>query len=300
MSKKIELLHIKPWERDQHPDLKSKTELQKMKLMPGYNVKPRAVVERKKYEDYYLYDVNKTIPYHESQKEKGKKKAERKRRDRESACRSCGTKFHYRDIINNEIPFVRRERLCADCYFETFQKYKNGIVYDLETTGLYPFPPNLGDEILSMCIMDLQGNVLFEHYFKPEHTEEWSKAAAINRITPEKVANEKPFSFYKDEIQGIFDAADILITYNGINFDNSFLEAAGIKIPEVTQFDVMLKFAWLIHDWDEYHQGWRWWKLTDCAAHYGYEFLAHDATEDVRATLHCYKEMVFQKGKRSS
>lgn len=296
MSKKIELLHIKPWERDQHPDLKSKTELQKMKLMPGYNVKPRAVVERKKYEDYYLYDVNKTIPYHESQKEKGKKKAERKRRDRESTCRSCGTKFHYRDIINNEIPFVRRERLCADCYFKTFQKYKNGIVYDLETTGL-----SAGvDEPLSMCIMNLQGNVLFEHYFKPEHTDSWPAAEVIHGITPEMVANEKPISFYKNEIQSIFEHADILITYNGLYFDNSFLKAAGIEIPEVTQFDVMLKFAWLIHDWDDYHKSWRRHKLIDCASYYDYEFPAHDATEDVRATLHCYKEMVFQKEKRSS
>lgn len=256
MSKKIELLDVKPWEREKYPELKSK-------------------------------------------KEKAKKNVERKRRDKERTCQGCGKKFSYRMICKNEIPFAREKRLCADCYFKTFQKYKNGIVYDLETTGLCPLP-EWGDEILSMCIMDLQGNVLFEHYFKPEHTEEWSKAAAINGITPEKVANEKPFSFYKDEIQGIFDAADILITYNGINFDNSFLEAAGIKIPAVTQFDVMLKFAWLMHEWDDYHKGWSWWKLTECAAYYGYGFPAHDATEDVRATLHCYKAMVFQKGRKRS
>lgn len=293
MSKKIELLHIKPWERDQYPDFKSKTELQKMKLMPSYNVKPRAIVERKKYENYYLYDVKKTIPYHESQKEKARKNAERKRRDKGRTCQSCGKKFHYREIINNEIPFVREKGLCADCYFKTFQKYKNGIVYDLETTGLCPLSLERGDEILSMCIMDLQGNVLFEHYFKPEHTESWSKATTINGITPERVANEKPFSFYLDEVQRIFDDADILITYNGIHFDDSFLEANGIKIPEVTQFDVMLKFAWLMHEWDYYHKGWSWCKLIECAEYYGYEFLAHDATEDVRATLYCYKKMVF-------
>lgn len=299
MSKKIELLDVKPWERKKYPELKSKTELQKINLMPGYNVKPRAIVKRRSYGDYYLYDINKTIPYHESKKEKARKNAERKRRDKERTCQSCGKKFHYREIVNNEIPFVREKGLCADCYFKTFQKYKNGIVYDLETTGLYPFSPELGDEILSMCIMDLQGSVLFEHYFKPEHTESWSKAAAINGITPEKVENEKPFSFYRDEVQRIFDAADILITYNGIHFDDSFLEAAGIEIPDVMQFDVMLKFAWLMHEWDDYHKSWRWHKLINCAAYYNYEFPAHDATEDVRATLHCYTEMVFQKSKRS-
>ena len=94
MSKKIELIHIKPWERDQYPDFKSKTELKKQKLMPGYHVKPRAIVEWKKYEDYYLYDRNKTVPYHESQREKKRKRMEKKKRDEARTCKGCGTKFH--------------------------------------------------------------------------------------------------------------------------------------------------------------------------------------------------------------
>ncbi|EEA81492.1 hypothetical protein CLONEX_02621 [[Clostridium] nexile DSM 1787] len=78
MSKKIELLDVKPWEREKYPELKSKTELQKINLMPGYNVKPRAIVKRRSYGDYYLYDINKTIPYHESKKEKSPKKCREK------------------------------------------------------------------------------------------------------------------------------------------------------------------------------------------------------------------------------
>ena len=62
-------------------------------------------------------------------------------------------------------------------------------------------------------------------------------------ITPKKAANKKTFSFYKDEFQETCDAADIIITYNGTNFDDSFLETAGIKIPAVAQFDVMLNFV---------------------------------------------------------
>ena len=257
--------------------------------MPGYHVKPRAIVEWKKYEDYYLYDRNKTVPYHESQREKKRKRMEKKKRDEARTCKGCGTKFHSYLLRHKGVPFRQAERLCADCYFKTFQKYKKGIVYDLETTGVNPWK----DEPLSMCIMDLQGKVIFEHYFRPEHTKSWPDAAAIHGITPEKVANESPMSFYRDQIQKIFDASDILITYNGVNFDDSFLEAAGIKLPEVMQFDVMREYAWLIHDWDEYHQGWRWWRLIDCAAYYGYEFSAHDAAEDVKATLYCYKKMVF-------
>ena len=59
---KIELKYIAPWERENYPNLKSKTELKKMKLMPGYNVKPRALVIRRMYDNYYLYDINK--PYY--------------------------------------------------------------------------------------------------------------------------------------------------------------------------------------------------------------------------------------------
>lgn len=285
---KIKLKYISPWEREEYPELKSKTELKKMKLMPAYNVKPRALVVRKKYDDYYLYDVNKTIPYHESKKEKARKKAEQKRRDRECTCKKCGTKFDYKDIKYDAIPFLKQERLCATCYYKQYQKYQKGIVYDLETTGLYPWD----DEILSMCIVDLQGNILFNHYFKPERHEFWESALEVNGITPEMVVNEKPFSYYKEEIQKIFDSADILITYNGMDFDDNFLSSENIIIPDVKKFDVMLEFAWLMHEWNYKHKNWYWHKLTDCAASYGYTFQAHDATQDVLATLFCYKKII--------
>lgn len=289
MSKKIELKRIAPAERADYPELKSKSELKKMKLMPAYNVKPRALVIRRLYGNYLLYDVNKTIPYRESNKEKARRKSEKARRIKESTCRACKTKFDYYDIVNDYIPFVREKRLCSSCYYKQFRKYKNGIVYDLETTG---FSPHGGDEVLSMCIMDLRGNILFEHLFKPQKLKAWDEAAAVNGITPEMVANEKPISYYKEDIQEIISGADIVVTYNGTGFDNAFLLEAGLDFPAVPQFDVMYEFAWLMHQWDTHRKDWRWYSLEFCAGHYDFQYKAHDVVEDTRATLHCYRELI--------
>lgn len=288
MSKKIELLRIKPAERIAYPHLKSISELQKMRLMPGRNVKPRALVIRRMYGNYFLYDISKTIPYQITKKKKERKRVEQRRRDKARTCKKCGIKFDYWSIKNDFIPFIHKDRLCASCYFESFRKYKKGIVYDVETTGTSPY----ADEILSLCIMDLQGKVLFEELFKPVRITEWPEAEEINGISPESVQDKKPFSAYRDEIQDIFNAANILITYNGHNFDDILLGEAGIIFPPAVRFDVMTKFAWLLHCWDRKHKDWKWFSLVKCASHYGYEFTGHVAREDAKATLFCYKKMI--------
>lgn len=75
----MKMLVIKPWKRGEHPNLKTKTELKKMQLMPKYNVKPRAIVDRsEKYGgDYYLYDEAITMSYKKSNKQKEEEKRRR-------------------------------------------------------------------------------------------------------------------------------------------------------------------------------------------------------------------------------
>lgn len=38
-----------------------------------------------------------------------------------------------------------------------------------------------------------------------------------------------------------------------------------------------------------YKGGEKWQKLTTAAKHFKFDFSAHDSLEDVKATLHCYK-----------
>lgn len=60
------------------------------------------------------------------------------------------------------------------------KEYPQTIVIDTETTGLDPFR----DELLQVSIIDEDGNVLFDSYFKPLKHKEWSKAESVNHISP--------------------------------------------------------------------------------------------------------------------
>ena len=107
------------------------------------------------------------------------------------------------------------------------------------------------------------------------------------------VKDKQPFSFYKDQIQKIFNNADAIIGYN-LQFDLSFLIAAGINIPRsIVQIDVMHEFAPIYGEWNDYYETYRWQKLGTAAAYYGYNSCAdaHDALADTRMTLFVYRKM---------
>lgn len=165
-------------------------------------------------------------------------------------------------------------------------KEKIKIVFDVETTGLDPKE----DEILQLSIINGQDEVLYNSYFRPIHRISWTEAQRVNGITPEMVQNSPTIEDEKEKIQSIFDSADELIAYNG-SFDMKFLAAAGIKMPDVPYADVMLDFAEVYGEWNDYFQGYKWQKLSTCAKYYGYEFSAHDSLEDVKATLFAYQRM---------
>lgn len=161
------------------------------------------------------------------------------------------------------------------------------IVFDVETTGLY----SGDDEIVQFSAIDGAGNVLLNTYVKPYLKRSWPEAAAITGITPEVVADAP----YADEIipkvRGLFEAADLWISYNGI-FDLGFLHYWGVVKPEHKQhYDVMRKFAPIYGDYNSYYGDYKWQKLGTAAAYYGYDFKAHDSLEDVRATLFVYQQI---------
>ncbi len=165
------------------------------------------------------------------------------------------------------------------------------IIFDTETTGI-----NVGgdrqDEILSLAVMNLAGDVLFNDRFKPSKRKRWPKAEGINGISPAMVKDKQAIEERKDEIEPIFKAAKLYVAYNA-EFDLGFLRAAGLDIPERQTFDVMKEFAKVHGEWNEHFEEWSWCKLEDCAAYYDYrDFGAHDALADVKATAHCYKALL--------
>lgn len=160
------------------------------------------------------------------------------------------------------------------------------VVFDVETTGLSAGE----DEILQLSAIDGDGNTLVNTYVRPYVKTDWHEAARINGITPKMVKDAPRAHELIPLVRGIFESAELLVSYNG-QFDMGFLAEWGIDLYEKPHFDVMMEFAPIYGEWSDWHQDYKWQKLTTCAAHYGYDFKAHDSLEDVRATLFCYRAM---------
>lgn len=166
------------------------------------------------------------------------------------------------------------------------------IFFDTETTGI-----TVSDEILSLAIVDQDGNTLFNELIRPSRKKKWPEAARVNHITPDMVKNRPTFRFFREQIQRIFDQADLVVGYN-TDFDLGFVRNKGIRYsgPVV---DVMEEFAPIYGEWSDYFESYKWQKLTTCARYYGYDWgdsAAHDALADTLATRFCFYRIVETQG----
>jgi len=162
------------------------------------------------------------------------------------------------------------------------------ICLDTETTGL-----SEKDEILQLAIINGSNEVLFYDHFRPQYVKSWPKAQSIHGISPAMVENKRSIEFHRQRIQNIIQNSKIIIGYNLVKFDLRFLKRAGISVPEIPVYDVMLEFADIYGEWHSYYENNKWQKLVTCAKYYGYPNLdnLHDSLEDVKATLYCYRCM---------
>lgn len=158
-------------------------------------------------------------------------------------------------------------------------------VLDTETTGIKE-----NDEILSLSILDYEGNVIFDHLIKPAKRKTWAKAQELHGISPKDVKNEKTLVEYEDELKPIFGKGNLLVGYN-IDFDFEMLCQSGAHF-QCDLFDVMDTYSQIYGKWSDWKQERLWCKLTQCANHYGYgKFEAHGSLEDTKATLFCFKKI---------
>lgn len=310
MTKKIKCISLYPSEREKYPDWYSKTELKKMKLMPKKNVKAVALVIRKSYGDYYLYDINKTTEYRLTKKQKAElnkrakirrqEKLEQERIQREKeTCKVCNNQITYKEqMYKSRFAEYPLPYICKTCYKKIYEAHrqdwinklmsKNILVIDVETTGLDP----CYDEILQISIIDKNGEILLNEYCKPEKITDWSEAASINNIYPEDVEKCKPFSYYKNKIFKLINNADVVVGYN-IEFDLSMIGYDIYNDDIIEIADVMYMFAKVYGDWSNYYKSYKYKSLKVCADYYNYEFNPHDSLEDVKATLYCYPRVAY-------
>lgn len=160
------------------------------------------------------------------------------------------------------------------------------ICFDTETTGV-----DFNSECLSLAIVDQDNNVLFNERFKPINHTSWDDAQAVHGISPDDVYYCKPIMHYKDKIIEIFKKYDLIVGYN-ISYDFRILKHdLGINFSYNKKVDdVMLMFAPIYGEIGRFGS-YKWQKLEKCAAYYNYKFNAHDALEDVKATIYCYKRI---------
>lgn len=165
---------------------------------------------------------------------------------------------------------------------------KRLLVLDVETTGLRP----RHDEVLSLSIIDWEGQTVLDERFDPAQHRRWDSAQAVHGIAPKDVEGLGPLGAHRLRISAILGTASVLVGYN-LAFDLAFIAAAGITVPAgISRFDVMREFARVHGLHSHHHPHGRWVSLEDCARHYGLAFTAHSSLEDARATLFCCKRLI--------
>lgn len=156
------------------------------------------------------------------------------------------------------------------------------LILDTETTGL-DFEQ---DEILQLSIINGDGMVVFDGYFKPQHKTSWEDAMKVNGITPEFVADKPSIADMHETLQQIIGSAETIIGFN-TQYDLGMLKSAGIVPNEnATVHDVMRMFMKLKNRE-------RFISLVRVAEHYGFiwEEDAHNSLGDIKATLFAYNKI---------
>lgn len=163
------------------------------------------------------------------------------------------------------------ERRAADAHYQA-------VVIDFETTGL-----NCGtDEILQVSIIDQDENVLMNQYCRAVRHNSWESASSVNGIYPPRVAFCPPFEKVAPYVQDILSRADKVLAYN-CSFEQGFLMVNGIDPYILFWCDPMKEIVDYCNASSGGHRSRM--ALQSAARIIGYEYNAHDALEDVKATL---------------
>lgn len=169
------------------------------------------------------------------------------------------------------------------------------IVFDTETTGV-----RVTDEVLSLAMIDGDGNVLLDRLYAPQSHQEWPQAQQIHHISPQDVAGKPTLLDDKERIEALLNHEDTMLVGYNLGFDLRLLRQSGLTLHPHHTYDVMDAFAEYRKVPGTQRGKWRKFKLIECAAYFQYDWQdtkAHGALADSLATLHCYKKLAKIIGK---
>ena len=178
---------------------------------------------------------------------------------------------------------------------ETKQDVKeNFVVIDFETTGTnYNYNSPDMDEILSVSIINQDGEVLLNTLCNTERKKYWYGAQRVHGISPRDVQGYPTFAQILPQVLEILSSVDFVIAYN-IVFEYRFVKShIQITNPQYfSDYDI----NWALHKdpmhmYAEYVGSRKWIKLSEAAKSFGYNFNPHDSLEDVKATLFLYNQL---------
>lgn len=165
-------------------------------------------------------------------------------------------------------------------------------VIDFETTGLnHNFHNAWHDEIISVAIVNQDGNVVLDTYCDTINKKSWDEAERIHGISPSDVEGYPTFAQILPEVLETLLSYDYVIAYNA-KFERGFL--FGYAMHYLNGEQSALKIRWgndPMEMFKEYMNSSKYIKLEVAAEHFGYDYNAHDALEDTKATLYVYQSI---------
>lgn len=173
------------------------------------------------------------------------------------------------------------------------------VVIDFETTGIKsPMETFITggkyDEILSVSIIDQDGNILLNSLCRPELRKSWSKAQEIHGISPAMVKDKPTFAELFPLVKEILLKSKIVIAYN-IDFERQFLYGFDAEFDFPGDKKIREQIVWgpdPMLMYCAYRGNEKWQKLSTVAKHFNFSYEAHDSLEDIKATLYCYKRIL--------
>ncbi len=160
------------------------------------------------------------------------------------------------------------------------------IVLYIESTG----KDHQIDEVLSLSMVNGNGEVLFDELIKPQHHLEWSYDCTLRPITWEDVASQRFFIEYWPKIAELISSSS-LIAGSDIDHCLEMLENSGASFGQLNTFDITWQFAVSHHRWDDWQSGMPEIGLIECSQHYGIPLDERTSLAYAKALSQCLEQL---------